>query len=147
MVPDEVVWMNLWLLVLLKRLTVVRVPARRCQDAFPRREEWLEHMYAEHRGLQRYRHALCSVLSLHPYVVSGQEWRAIISITSRNVSREGPCIGNMLLRRCVRASTANTDSNQKIDGDLGTEPLKPSALAATGQKIYVESTYQGRAVS
>ena len=35
------------------------------------------HVAAEHGGLQRYRNALFSLLSLQPYVVKGQEWRAI----------------------------------------------------------------------
>ena len=57
---------------------VLPQPCRLCPDtAFLKREDWLAHVDAEHGGLQRYRNALFSVLSLRPYVVKGQEWRAV----------------------------------------------------------------------
>ena len=53
-------------------------PCRLCPDtAFLKREDFLAHVDAEHGGLQRYRNALFSMLSLSPYVVKGQEWRAV----------------------------------------------------------------------
>ena len=51
-------------------------PCRLCNQGFPCREGWLDHIRKEHGGLQRYRNALFSMLSLQPYVVRGQEWRA-----------------------------------------------------------------------
>ena len=57
---------------------VLPQPCRLCPDtAFLRREDFLAHVDAEHGGLQRYRNALFSMLSLLPYVVKGQEWRAV----------------------------------------------------------------------
>ena len=43
------------------------------------REDWKEHVDEAHGGVQRYRNALFSSLSLKPYVVKGEEWRAIVA--------------------------------------------------------------------
>ena len=57
---------------------VLPQPCRHCPDkAFLKREDFIAHVDAEHGGLQRYRNALFSTLSLLPYVVKGQEWRAV----------------------------------------------------------------------
>ena len=57
---------------------VLPQPCRLCPDtAFVKREDLLAHIDAEHGGLQRYRNALFATLSLLPYVVKGQEWRAV----------------------------------------------------------------------
>ena len=53
-------------------------PCGLCPDtAFLKREDLVAHIDAEHGGLQRYRNARFSMLSLLPYVVKGQEWRAV----------------------------------------------------------------------
>ena len=63
-------------------------PCRLCSDKeFIRREEWLDHVNEEHGGLQRYRNALFSQLALSPYVVKGQEWRAILANFSEFFAR------------------------------------------------------------
>ena len=65
------------------------VQCRLCREdvGFLNREEWLEHVNKTHGGLQRYRNALFSLLSLKPYVVRGQEWRACIANFSEFFSR------------------------------------------------------------
>ena len=62
-------------------------PCRLCNAEFLKREDWLAHVVAEHGGLQRYRNALFSLLSLQPYVVKGQEWRAIAANFSEFFAR------------------------------------------------------------
>lgn len=63
-------------------------PCRLCQDKeFCCREDWLKHVNEEHGGLQRYRDALFTLLSLSPYVVKGQEWRAILQNFSEFFAR------------------------------------------------------------
>jgi hypothetical protein len=63
-------------------------PCRLCPHReFIAREDWLEHVNAEHGGLQRYRNALFCLLSLSPYVVKGQEWRAILGNFSEFFAR------------------------------------------------------------
>ena len=63
-------------------------PCRLCSDKeFIRREDWLDHVNIEHGGLQRYRNALFSQLALSPYVVKGQEWRAILANFSEFFAR------------------------------------------------------------
>ena len=53
-------------------------PCRLCPDtAFLKREDLLQHIDETHGGMQRYRNALFSMSSLLPYVVRGQEWRAV----------------------------------------------------------------------
>jgi hypothetical protein len=47
---------------------------------FGQREHLMAHIDEKHGGLQRYRHALFSMLSLQPYVVSGQEWRSVQAV-------------------------------------------------------------------
>ncbi|CAK0887182.1 unnamed protein product [Prorocentrum cordatum] len=55
-------------------------PCRLCQGRdFAFREDWKKHVDDEHGGVQRYRNALFSSLSLKPYVVKGEEWRAIVA--------------------------------------------------------------------
>ena len=51
------------------------------------REDLLQHIDNHHGGLQRYRNALFSLLSIMPYVVKGQEWRAIVSNFTEFFSR------------------------------------------------------------
>ena len=46
---------------------------------FAFREDWTTHVDEEHGGVQRLRNALFSLLSLKPYVVQGEEWRAIVA--------------------------------------------------------------------
>ena len=67
-----------------------------CPAAFARRatsrrarigEDWLHHTMDEHGGLQRYRNALFSMLSLKPYAVTGQEWRAVVGNFSEFFAR------------------------------------------------------------
>ena len=54
---------------------VLPQPCRLCPDtAFLKREDFIDHVNTEHGGLQRYRNALFSTLSLLPYIVKGQEW-------------------------------------------------------------------------
>ena len=55
-------------------------PCRLCQKRdFVFREDWQKHVDEEHGGVQRYRNALFALLATKPYVVKGQEWRAIVS--------------------------------------------------------------------
>ena len=63
-------------------------PCRLCPDTgFVRREELLRHIDEEHGGLQRYRNAYFALSSLSPYVVKGQEWRAILANFSEFFAR------------------------------------------------------------
>ena len=51
-----------------------------CQDrGFVFREDWKKHVDEVHGGVQRYRNALFCLLSLKPYAVRGQEWRAVVA--------------------------------------------------------------------
>jgi len=52
-------------------------PCRLCQQEFCTREDFVSHVNDKHGGLQRYRNALFSMVSLQPYVIQGQEWRAV----------------------------------------------------------------------
>ena len=54
---------------------------------FPCRSEWVKHLDAMHGGRQRYRNAWLSLMQLKPYIVSGQEWRAITANYSEFYSR------------------------------------------------------------
>jgi hypothetical protein len=64
------------------------VPCRLCPNVeFVSREGWLHHVNGEHGGLQRYRDALFILASLSPYVVKGQEWRAILQNFSEFYAR------------------------------------------------------------
>ena len=62
-------------------------PCRLCQAAFATREEWEAHVDAVHGGLQRYRNAHFSLVSIAPYVVSGQELRAVVGNFAEFYSR------------------------------------------------------------
>ena len=52
-------------------------PCRLCQQEFCTREDFVRHVNDKHGGLQRYRNALFSMVSLQPYAIQGQEWRAV----------------------------------------------------------------------
>ena len=51
------------------------------------RDEWLKHLDDEHGGRQKYRNAWLAFMQLFPYVVSGQEWRAIVANFSKFYTR------------------------------------------------------------
>ena len=64
------------------------VPCGLCQEKeFASREEWQQHVNEEHGGVQRYRNALFCLHSLSPYVVKGQEWRAVLQNFSEFYTR------------------------------------------------------------
>ena len=46
---------------------------------FPHRDAWKQHLDEKHGGRQRYRNAWLAYMQLAPYVVGGQEWRAIVA--------------------------------------------------------------------
>ena len=65
------------------------VQCRLCPDGvgFLCREDWVDHAKKVHGGVQRYRNALFTLLSLKPYTVRGQEWRALNANFSEFFSR------------------------------------------------------------
>ena len=87
-------------------------PCRLCQNQeFLRREDWLRHVDEEHGGLQRYRNALFSQLALSPYVVKGQEWRAIVANYSEFFARSAMDWENFTTRM-----------EQDLQGGIGLPP-------------------------
>ena len=63
-------------------------PCLLCQDkAFPTRQSFLEHVDAQHGGLQRYRNAYLCLESLLPHVVKGEEVRLYTNSYAEFLSR------------------------------------------------------------